>query len=277
MRRSDEDPGLPIKFGPCSNAEYDPEPVLPPVLRRRSAAPREACERNARRLGMSRREFLLSICGAATTLARPGQLQPRGVPRRPVPAPRSEPGGRYLIPPEATVDPEPAHAAIGGEEFVFDIQGHLLEYDLNPDPERPGLLDAVPAAELRRGRPSRLLLDRQLHGADVPAIRHVDAGAVGAPDLSAGQPAVAEDHERDAPDRRGPLPRRARAAPRAGVAERGPAPRPRSTGWSTPRTGIRSSRGRRSRTSPTCSRATGTRGGSTITTRRCRRSASASS
>ena len=25
----EEDPGLPIKFGPCSNAEYDPEPVLP--------------------------------------------------------------------------------------------------------------------------------------------------------------------------------------------------------------------------------------------------------
>ena len=29
MDWSDDDPGLPIKFGPCSNAEYDPEPVLP--------------------------------------------------------------------------------------------------------------------------------------------------------------------------------------------------------------------------------------------------------
>jgi DNA-binding SARP family transcriptional activator len=53
--------------------------------------------------------------------------------------------------------------------------------------------------------------------------------------------------------------------------------RPRWTEWSTPRTGIPSSRGRRSRTSRTCSKATGTRGGSTTTTRRCLRWASASS
>ena len=27
----EEDPGLPVKFGPCSNAEYDPEPLSPVV------------------------------------------------------------------------------------------------------------------------------------------------------------------------------------------------------------------------------------------------------
>ncbi len=32
MQWVEEDPGLPIKFGPCSNAEYDPEPALPEVL-----------------------------------------------------------------------------------------------------------------------------------------------------------------------------------------------------------------------------------------------------
>ena len=68
MDWSDEDPGLPIKFGPCSNAEYDPEPVLPEVLLETIRRAREAGDRHARRLGMSRREFLLSICGAATTL-----------------------------------------------------------------------------------------------------------------------------------------------------------------------------------------------------------------
>ena len=32
-RNDDEqDPGLPIAFGPASNGEYDPEPSLPPVL-----------------------------------------------------------------------------------------------------------------------------------------------------------------------------------------------------------------------------------------------------
>jgi uncharacterized protein len=131
LERSDEDPGLPIKLGPCSNAEYDPEPELPLVLRETVRLATEACDRNARRLGISRREFLLSICGAATTLALLDSCSREAHLADPFRV-TSEPGGRYLIPPEATVDPEPAHAAIGGDEFVFDIQGHLLEYDLNP-------------------------------------------------------------------------------------------------------------------------------------------------
>ncbi len=124
----DEDPGLPIKLGPCSNAEYDPEP-LPPVLRETVRLAREACERNARRAGMSRREFLLSICGAATTLLVLDACTRAAIRAT---APGTTPGGTYLIPTEATTEPEPAHQAIGGEEFVFDVQGHLLEYDLNP-------------------------------------------------------------------------------------------------------------------------------------------------
>ena len=36
---AEEDPGLPIEFGPASNAEYDPEPVLPRFFRKRSGAP----------------------------------------------------------------------------------------------------------------------------------------------------------------------------------------------------------------------------------------------
>lgn len=128
MDWTDEDPGLPIKFGPCSNAEYDPEP-LSPLLAETTRRAREACERTARRTGMSRREFLLSICGAATTLLVLDACTREAV--RTV-SPRATPGGGYSIPPEATTEPEVAHEAIGGEEFVFDIQGHLLEYDLNP-------------------------------------------------------------------------------------------------------------------------------------------------
>lgn len=131
MDWSDEDPGLPIKFGPCSNAEYDPEPVLPEVLLETIRRAREAADRHARRTGMSRREFLLSICGAATTLTALNACT-REAHRADPSRATSEPGGSYSIPPEATVDPEPAHEAIGGEEFVFDVQGHLLEYDLNP-------------------------------------------------------------------------------------------------------------------------------------------------
>src|SRR5919106_815702 len=64
----DDHPGLPIKFGPCSNAEYDPDP-LTPVMR---AAIRRSLDEDA------------------------------------------------------------ARESLAGDEFIFDIQGHLLEYDLNP-------------------------------------------------------------------------------------------------------------------------------------------------
>src|SRR5438105_12177663 len=63
----EEDPGLPIKFGPCSNGEYEPEP-LSPIITETIRRAREECERGARRLGMGRREFLLSSMAAATTL-----------------------------------------------------------------------------------------------------------------------------------------------------------------------------------------------------------------
>lgn len=131
MDWSEEDPGLPIKFGPCSNAEYDPEPVLPEVLLETTRRATAACEENARYLGMSRREFLLSICGAATTLMVLDACT-REAHRADPSRTTSEPGGGYSIPPTATLEPEPAHGAIGGEEFVFDVQGHLLEYNLNP-------------------------------------------------------------------------------------------------------------------------------------------------
>ena len=54
----DEDPGLPIKFGPCSNGEYEPQP-LSPVVQEAIRRARAACDENASRTGMTRREFLL--------------------------------------------------------------------------------------------------------------------------------------------------------------------------------------------------------------------------
>jgi uncharacterized protein len=95
---------------------------------------RERSERNARRLGMSRREFLLSMMGAATTLLALDACSREEARSRPRPSGRGspEPGGTYEIPPEATMDPDEADGAVGGEEFVFDIQGHLLEYDFRP-------------------------------------------------------------------------------------------------------------------------------------------------
>jgi hypothetical protein len=127
----DEDPGLPVEFGPVSNGEFDPEPALPPVLCETIRRARADCETTARRLGMSRREFLLSLCGAAATFLALDACS-REAHRASPGAITSAPGGTYEVPPGAALEPESAFEALGGEEFVFDIQGHLLEYHLNP-------------------------------------------------------------------------------------------------------------------------------------------------
>src|SRR6266508_5442746 len=67
MESVTDDPGLPIKFGPCSNGEFVPAP-LTAVEREAIKRARRACEENARRVGMSRPDFLRSVCGAATTV-----------------------------------------------------------------------------------------------------------------------------------------------------------------------------------------------------------------
>jgi uncharacterized protein len=118
-----EDPGLPIKFGPCSNGEYDPVPWSPVVAETVRRA-RAACDENARRLGMSRRSFLLSLCGAATTLLALDACSDESTRA----AKGRRPGGHFDIPSTATTDPDAARAALAGDEFVFDVQGHFLEY-----------------------------------------------------------------------------------------------------------------------------------------------------
>ena len=129
-RQNDDDPGLPIKFGPCSNGEYDPRP-LSPVVQETIRRARQDADAHARRLGVSRRDFLLSVCGAATTLLALSactneEARDRGKP---------EPAGTYDIPPTAATDPDAARAALAGTEFIFDIQGHFLEYRVNPAAE----------------------------------------------------------------------------------------------------------------------------------------------
>jgi hypothetical protein len=69
---------------------------------------------------MSRRDFLFTVPAAATTLlALQGCLGDSG-----------DQGGRYEVPTDARTDTDAARSALAGEEFVFDVQGHHLEYDL---------------------------------------------------------------------------------------------------------------------------------------------------
>lgn len=119
MTRDDGDPGLPIKFGPCSNGEFVPPP-LSAVERTAIRRAREDARVNARRLGVSRADFLRSVCGAATTL-----LALQGCARE-----AGRLGGGWDVPEEAALDREAARSVLAGEEFVFDVQGHFLEYDV---------------------------------------------------------------------------------------------------------------------------------------------------
>ena len=137
------DPGLPIKLNPCSNGEFVPGPATPLALetvrRTRAAADREAAA-----IGMSRRRFLLSTMGSAAMLTilaacAKDQAAHDGV---------GAPGGTYVVPPEAGRDPAAAADALGGDEFVFDVQGHFLDYSHDY-----GAVPAFPQSNCNPGDP----------------------------------------------------------------------------------------------------------------------------
>ncbi|HEY6365331.1 MAG TPA: amidohydrolase, partial [Candidatus Binatia bacterium] len=56
---------LPIKLDTTSNGEFTPVP-LSPANRAGNHLAHEAATQNAKRSGLSRRDFLVSACGAAT-------------------------------------------------------------------------------------------------------------------------------------------------------------------------------------------------------------------
>lgn len=118
----DEDPGLPIKLGPVSNGEFLPEPLSPTVTEALRMA-REQCDRAADRLRIDRREFLKMAAASAITLFFLDRFTARA---------EAHAGGRFVIPRDALWDPSAAETRLSGDEFIMDVQGHLLEYDLNP-------------------------------------------------------------------------------------------------------------------------------------------------
>ena len=106
---------LPVKLDSTSNGEFAPIPLEPVHLEANRRA-LECADANARRTGVGRREFLVSACGAATTLlAMNGAYAAAG--RR---------GGFYELPREASLDQHAARSALDGGEFIFDIQGHFV-------------------------------------------------------------------------------------------------------------------------------------------------------
>jgi len=118
-----DDPGLPIKLHPCSNGEYVP-PAASPVVHETIRRAREEADRLARRLGMSRRQFLQTLSGAALVLVTLDACSNEE--RRAGPTTTGA-GGRFPVPPESTTEPAAATTVLAGEEFILDVQGHLLE------------------------------------------------------------------------------------------------------------------------------------------------------
>src|SRR5688572_29315297 len=114
------DPGgrrLPIKLDSTSNGEFTPVP-LSPANRAANRLAHQAASQNAKRLGVSRRDFLISACGAASTLLAFNAAS-AAVGKR---------GGFFELEPEAALEPQLAQARIGTKgEFIFDVQGHFVD------------------------------------------------------------------------------------------------------------------------------------------------------
>ncbi len=104
---------LPIKVDATSNGEFIPPP-LSPLNRTANRRALQQADTNARRTGRPRRDFLVSACGAATTLMAFNEVS----------AAAGQRGSSYVLPWEAALDEAAAKSALDGDEFIFDIQGH---------------------------------------------------------------------------------------------------------------------------------------------------------
>jgi hypothetical protein len=107
---------LPVKLDTTSNGEFVPVP-LSAANREANRLAHAAAERNASRLNLSKRRFLLSACGAASTLLSFNAAN----------AAAGRAGGFFDLPEEAALEPLAARSVAGEGEFIFDVQGHFID------------------------------------------------------------------------------------------------------------------------------------------------------
>lgn len=117
MRRVHDPQGtrLPIKLEATTDGEFAPVP-LEPMHHAAHHLAQEAATLNARRLGLTRRAFMVSACGAASALAAMNAAYARG----------GRTGGHYELQTEAGLDMHAARSALDRREFIFDVQGHFV-------------------------------------------------------------------------------------------------------------------------------------------------------
>ena len=106
---------LPIKLDTTSNGEFMPVP-LSSANRAAKRLAHEAASDHSKKLGTSRRSFLVSACGAASTLLAFNQAHGTS-------------GGFFDIDKDAALDLQLARLQTGAakEELVFDVQGHFVD------------------------------------------------------------------------------------------------------------------------------------------------------
>ncbi len=119
---------LPIKLDSTSNGEFEPVPLTRTNEHANHLA-QAAADSNSRRLGLGRRDFLVSACGAASTLLAFNAAN----------AAAGRTGGYFDLPVAAALEPAAA-ASLEGGEFIFDVQGHYV------DPTEAWLKSAPPGA-----------------------------------------------------------------------------------------------------------------------------------
>ncbi len=106
---------LPIKIDSTSNGEFVPRPLEPINIVANESA-RTALAKAARRTGMPRRTFVQTAAAVATTLAAFNKVN----------AAAGRDGGFFAVSQDAPLEPALAQTEIGGNEFIFDVQGHYV-------------------------------------------------------------------------------------------------------------------------------------------------------
>jgi hypothetical protein len=142
---------LPIKLDTTTNGEFAPIP-LAPVHRRARALALEQAAANARRCGETRRAFLVSACGVATTLLGFNAAY----------AATGRRGGYYDLPPDAALDLQVARSVLDRDEFIFDVQGHFVNPSGAWIRRRPGnaqMFRGFPATQACADKPGSGFLD----------------------------------------------------------------------------------------------------------------------
>ncbi len=115
MRQNSDPQGtrLPIKVDTTTNGEFSPRALDTRSIAANQLAAERAGEL-AKRCGLSRRNFLTSSCGAASTLLAFNEVHARA----------GKTGGFFELPAAAALEPAAASETLAGSEFIFDIQGH---------------------------------------------------------------------------------------------------------------------------------------------------------